>query len=261
MTIPSEPRTPRLYHAGSGSAFPLFAAVGIVMAAFASFLVVAILVFNATRSVVMGLVAGQLMFAVIAISAMFAKRLRPIALGLTRPRGVMIAAAVLIGSSLWYLNLRIVMLIELPEGGVQQLQDIVEGPSLITVLLALAVLPAICEELLFRGLLLRALAARYAPALAVLISAVVFAGYHMSLVQLIPTFTLGLVAGTVTLRAHSVVPAMVAHLLNNGIAIVVTRVPSPSNWVNDHPSLSLAVAIVLTGSGLAIASTVRRAPP
>ncbi|MDB4963503.1 MAG: Abortive infection protein [Myxococcales bacterium] len=260
MTIPSEPRTPRLYHAGSGSAFPLSVAVGIVMAAFASFLVAAILVFNATRSPVLGLVAGQLMFAVIAIGAMVAKKLRPVALGVTRPRGVFLGAAVLIGVSLWYVNLRIVTLIELPEGGIQQLQDIVEGPPLVVVLLALAVLPAICEELLFRGLLLRALATRFAPAIAVLISAVVFAGYHMSLVQLIPTFTLGLVAGAVTLRAHSVVPAMVAHLLNNGIAIVITRVPDAGSWIDDHPALSLVTAVMMTASGVAIATTVRRTP-
>jgi membrane protease YdiL (CAAX protease family) len=238
-------------------AFPLSAAIGIVMIAFASFLVVAILVFDATRSAVLGVVTGQLMFGVTAVGAMMAKKLRPVALGVTRPRGAFLGAAVLIGLSLWYLNLRIVTLFELPEGGIQLLQDIVEGPPLVVVLLALAVLPAICEELLFRGLLLRALASRFSSEIAVLISALVFAGYHMSLVQLIPTFTLGLVAGALTLRAHSVVPAMLAHLLNNGVAIVVTRVPELGGWIDRHATFALGTATVLTASGLAIAVTRR----
>jgi len=111
------------------------------------------------------------------------------------------------------------------------------------------VLPALCEEVVFRGVLLQALATRLVPVAAVALSAALFAAYHMSLVQLIPTFTLGIVFATVTLRARSIVPTMVAHLLNNAFALRAQRWP----WLDTYPTLVLAVAAVAFLGGIALA--------
>jgi membrane protease YdiL (CAAX protease family) len=252
MTIPSEPRTPRLYHARSGPAFSVLAAVGLVAAAIASFLVSTGVVVGAGGSPVVAVVTGELMFLVIAAVGLRMHQLPITALGLTRPALRFLGAAVLIGCSVWYLNLRLISLLPLPTGGVQVLQDIVDGPHLVVALAALALLPAICEEVMFRGVLVRGLATRFVPAAAVALGALVFAGYHLSLIQLLPTFTLGLLAGALTVRAHSVVPAMVAHFINNAIAILVSRDLATSSWIDAHPDPSLAVAGVLTAGGIAI---------
>jgi membrane protease YdiL (CAAX protease family) len=254
MTIPSEPRTPRLYHARSGPAFSVLAAVGLVAAALGTFLVAAGVVVGAGGSAIVAVVVAELMLVVVAFGGLKLHRLPIAALGLARPRSRYVAAGLLIGSSAWYLNLNLIDLLPLPEDGVKVLQDIVDGPALVTVLLALAVVPAICEELIFRGILARSLALRFAPAVAIVISSLVFAAYHLSVIQLIPTFTLGVLAGMLTLRAHSVIPAMTAHVMNNALAILVSRdvVPGTSAWIDANRAPSLVIAGALTLSGIAI---------
>lgn len=254
MTIPSEPRTPRSYHARSAPVFSVLAAVGLVAAALGSFLLAAGIVVGAGGAPVVAVVVAELTLAFVAVVGLRMHGLSVAALGLVRPDLRYVGAAILIGSSAWYLNLNLIDLLPLPDGGVETLQDIVDGPPLIVAVFALAVLPAICEELIFRGILVRSLATRFAPTIAVLISAVVFAAYHLSVIQLIPTFTLGVLAGVLTVRAHSVIPAMTAHLINNAIAILVSRdvVPGASAWIDANRAPSLAIAGVLTMSGIAI---------
>jgi sodium transport system permease protein len=249
-----------LYHARSGPAFSLSSAIGIVAAALGSFLLVAGVVVGAGGSAVAAVVAAELSFVAIAMVGLRLRQLPIAAVGLVRPEARHVAAAVLIGSSAWYLNLNLLDLLPIPDGGVEVLQGIVNAPPLIVAVLALAVLPAICEELIFRGVLLRALATRFIPAAAVAISALVFAGYHLSVLQLIPTFTLGLLVGALTVRAHSVIPAMVAHLFNNAMAIVIARdvLPGSTAWIDAHRLPSLVIAGALTGGGIAILIGTRR---
>jgi sodium transport system permease protein len=96
-----------------------------------------------------------------------------------------------------------------------------EGLSLPVLLLLIAVSPAICEELLFRGAVLDGLRRDRAPARAVLLQAALFALAHASVHRLAPTFLLGVLLGTVTLRARSVLPAMLLHALYNGTLVVI----------------------------------------
>ena len=84
------------------------------------------------------------------------------------------------------------------------------------------VLPAaILEEWVFRGALLAALA-RLPPWAAVIISSAAFAAYHLSLFQLVPTFILGLLLGTLTMKRRSVWPAAVAHAMFNVFGVLLT---------------------------------------
>ena len=104
---------------------------------------------------------------------------------------------------------------------------------------SLAVLPAVCEELLFRGVVIGLLK----PAgerVAVLLSAVLFALAHGTLTQIPFAFVLGLVFGYLYLRTGNLLLPMVLHFLNNAM------------------SVTLETASVLTGdqTGTVIAYTV-----
>jgi membrane protease YdiL (CAAX protease family) len=90
----------------------------------------------------------------------------------------------------------------------------------------LALLPAVAEELCFRGAILGAFTAR--PWLGVLLSSVAFSAMHGALLRALPTVLLGLLAGLLTLRARSVFPAMTLHLWHNGLALIVAA------WVGAH---------------------------
>ncbi|MCX5745722.1 MAG: type II CAAX endopeptidase family protein [Proteobacteria bacterium] len=182
-------------------------------------------------------------------------------LGIRRPRAIFIVAAMLIGVAAWYVNLRLVELLpfRMPTG---PLEDLVERPPLVIVIVSLAVLPAICEEVLFRGVLARSLASTAHVAVAVVLSAALFSFYHLSLVQAAPTFLLGLALGWLALRADSIVPAMLVHALNNLAAIVIARdeIPALTSGFRAHPQLALVACGALVATGVTLTVVARPDP-
>jgi sodium transport system permease protein len=87
--------------------------------------------------------------------------------------------------------------------------------------LVYVLLPAISEELTFRGFILTGLRSRFPVWTAVLISSFLFALYHMNVFQAVPTFILGMVLGMLAVRSRSILPSMLFHLLYNGMIIGV----------------------------------------
>jgi membrane protease YdiL (CAAX protease family) len=85
--------------------------------------------------------------------------------------------------------------------------------------LALAFLPAVCEELAFRGFILSGLRTRFRPWTAILLSSFLFALSHMNVFQFLPSFLLGMVLGILAVRSASVLPGMLLHLLYNALLI------------------------------------------
>lgn len=108
---------------------------------------------------------------------------------------------------------------------------------------------------MFRGVLARGLAGRMPLWAAAAISAAVFSAYHLSLVQALPTLTLGLALAAVAIRADSAAPAIVAHALNNAIAIAVSRdeLPALAGWLDHHADDALWIAIAVAAAGLVLA--------
>jgi membrane protease YdiL (CAAX protease family) len=164
------------------------------------------------------------------------------------------AAGLLVGLSTWYIALVIVSLVR-PPGDEHALQKIVnEGPVLPS-LVALALLPAIAEELVFRGALARGLAARFGGPVAVIASALVFSAYHLIPSQMLGVLPLGLALGVLAVRSKSVLPGMIAHATNNAIALLLSRneIPTVTDAIAAHPFTTLGTAIVLlvTAFGLA----------
>lgn len=94
-------------------------------------------------------------------------------------------------------------------------------------LVFLAVLPAICEELAFRGLLLYGLHRRLHPVGLVLVVGLVFGVFHVALFRIAPTAYLGMLLAAVTLLTGSVVPAVVWHAINNALALVAAHSGAP----------------------------------
>ena len=139
-------------------------------------------------------------------------------------------AAVLIGVSGWAAVGGIVIrLLPPPESLVKALEKIVllenDQSPLWLALVVIAVTPAICEEMLFRGLILTGLR-KLGPWTALLLSSALFAIAHASIYRLLPTFCLGLFLGFIVLRTGSIFCSMIIHALNNGLAVTLARTPS-----------------------------------
>jgi sodium transport system permease protein len=75
----------------------------------------------------------------------------------------------------------------------------------------LGILSAASEEVAFRGFILSGLLRRFSPWPALLLCAFFFAVFHMNVFTLAPFFVLGLVAGVLTARSGSLLPAIVLH--------------------------------------------------
>jgi len=113
-------------------------------------------------------------------------------------------------------------------------------------LLFLSVLPGICEEVAFRGVLLYGLRRRLGPVALALAVGLIFGLFHVDLFRIVPTAYLGVVLTASVLLSGSILPAVAWHALNNAMALTVGRAEVPLDRA--PPSL-----MALGAAGLAVA--------
>lgn len=95
--------------------------------------------------------------------------------------------------------------------------------SFITTFLIVAVMPAICEEMFFRGFLLSAFRSRLSARNAIILSGLLFGFMHIYFIKIIPTAILGASFAYAVYKSKSIYVSMLMHLLNNGFAVVVSQ--------------------------------------
>jgi membrane protease YdiL (CAAX protease family) len=89
-------------------------------------------------------------------------------------------------------------------------------------LLMIAILPAIAEELMFRGGIQRAFMRMFNnPHIAIWITAIIFSGIHIQFFGFFPRLFLGALFGYIYVWTKSLWYTMFAHFLNNGYAVCV----------------------------------------
>ncbi len=96
---------------------------------------------------------------------------------------------------------------------------ITQAPSMLSLLVVMAVLPAICEELTFRGFILSGLR-RHSKWRAIIVSSVFFGLAHFAVQQSLVAGVFGLVLGYLAIQTGSVIPCMVFHMFHNGMNIL-----------------------------------------
>ncbi|HIX09171.1 MAG TPA: CPBP family intramembrane metalloprotease [Firmicutes bacterium] len=98
-----------------------------------------------------------------------------------------------------------------------------DGWYLLPALLIIAVLPAVFEETLFRGILVgRMAASEWGTAATVFISGALFSLYHGNPAQTIYQFLCGVCFALIVVRSGSILPSIVAHFANNALIVVLT---------------------------------------
>ena len=111
------------------------------------------------------------------------------------------------------------------------------------------VLAALTEEMLFRGALQRTLEKHRDPAIAIVLSSVVFAVIHFNPWSALQIMFLGLFLGYMAWKSDSIIPSMVLHGLNNLLSIVFINMPEDSlHWyaTEEHVRLPwILVGLVL----------------
>ena len=144
------------------------------------------------------------------------------------PSATALAGATLIGLSAWVVvGLLAEWILPAPKEVVEGLRHAVApsdgGRGTLLTLFLMALTPAICEEALFRGPILRGLRTRLSPAGAAIVTGLLFGIYHLDPWRLVPTAILGVALSGIALGSDSIVPAMLAHFVNNACLILLAR--------------------------------------
>ncbi len=107
---------------------------------------------------------------------------------------------------------------ELVEEAVTKLVKAYSPVEFLVVVFVIALTPAVCEEFLFRGFVLRNLESAARPNAAIFLTGFLFAVYHFQPFNLIPLVVLGTFLSFVVYYSNSIYPAIVCHFLNNFFA-------------------------------------------
>ncbi|MGE3634226.1 MAG: CPBP family glutamic-type intramembrane protease, partial [Sandaracinaceae bacterium] len=116
-------------------------------------------------------------------------------------------------------------------GALEGLDEIARGAPLYVTLPAMALVPGICEELLFRGMFQPSIRRGW---LAVILSGTVFAVYHMDPQHVAAVLPLGLYLAWLGDRTKSVFVPITAHVFNNAAAVLGSTVLADSVAGNDE---------------------------
>lgn len=123
-----------------------------------------------------------------------------------------------------------------------------DGGLVFLALFLIAVMPAIFEELIFRGIILES-TKKLGTLQACLINGFLFSLFHCNPSQTGYTFVLGAVFAFVAIRTGSVIPSMIVHFLNNGYSVIlmyfgIYEIPALAGFI------ILGVSFVIFGLGL-----------
>lgn len=109
------------------------------------------------------------------------------------------------------------------------------GPlDLFQTLVIVALIPAVGEELLFRGVLQSMISEKFGAHLGIWITAFVFSFIHFQFFGFFPRFLLGVLLGYLVVWSGSLWYAIAAHFTNNAIA-VIGYFAFQHNWIKVNP--------------------------
>lgn len=150
------------------------------------------------------------------------------------PRGWGLLGGVLVAAGLWTLGVlaNAIQAAFFPEAlpYLQELERIFTqgfaGVPTAGLVLMIAILPAVAEEVCFRGIILSGLRSTTTAAGAVLGSSLLFGLFHMDIgpYRIVPAAVLGAVLAIVVLRTGSIFLGMLAHAANNAFGVLAARV-------------------------------------
>ena len=106
-----------------------------------------------------------------------------------------------------------------------------EGWNLLPAILVIALLPAIFEETLFRGILSRNMhASGWGLIPSIFVAGALFSIYHGNPEQTLYQFASGICLTFVAIKAGSIFPTMLAHFFNNALVLILSAAGLGESW-------------------------------
>ena len=143
----------------------------------------------------------------------------------------------------------------------KQFMSVTTVSGLLVNLLLMAVLPALSEEITFRGVLQRLLSPKHSTLnshLSIWLTAIIFSAIHMQFYGFVPRMLMGALFGYMMVWTGSLWVPMLMHFVNNGMAVSLYFMASRAGWDMDKVDAIGAgntlwlgiVSIVLTVVGI-----------
>ena len=116
--------------------------------------------------------------------------------------------------------------------------------DLLLAILLVALVPAIFEELIFRGAVLQGLR-KFGTWIAVLGSALLFALMHASAVQFVYTFLFGIILALVVIKSGSIISSMICHFTGNALSLIFSYVHFEDETIGASDSFYCFLAFLM----------------
>lgn len=212
----------------------------------------------------MGVIVPQFFIGILPILACFyikgdAKKI--FALHLPKPKALLGSLLLLLGAgscSLLVGNVLSYFFADNSRSLNEEYMTLLNGVSFIPAILLIALTPAICEELMFRGYMLTAFRHKMSLPKAIFIVSVLFGISHMSLIKLIPTAILGAALAYAVDKTDSIFASSMMHFLNNAFSVFILYYGDQIAVLNDEqmglPMIIglLVLAVVCTPLGMKV---------
>ena len=219
-------------------------------------------IFPATYLLMFATVGTILQFAVVPALVMRFRRIKLLSgFGLNRPTILAYVGAILLGFSLGILLIQLYSMFGSQSAANEQLVKQAEVhverwrqiPAPL-VLVCMSLVPAVCEELFFRGMLFRSLSKATNATNTILITGILFGLFHILAAgsiassRFIPTTLMGLILGWVCYKTKSVIPGMILHTIHNLLYVSLAYFLNDlveAGWIlRDQKELPFQIVIV-----------------
>ena len=120
-----------------------------------------------------------------------------------------------------------------------------------------------CQEIAFRGYILKGLKSRFSLLLGCIINSLLYAVFHLNVFQLLTAFLLGMALALLAWRSGSALPGVVLHLVHNGLLLAVALASPDSGAESLRGALAVPSPVLLGAAALATAALLgwlRRTP-
>ena len=125
------------------------------------------------------------------------------------------------GNNLTWIEDWIKSLEETAKAATEKMLNVDTIGGLLLNLVIVALIPAVGEEMTFRGILQQSLTRKMNPHLAIFLSAAIFSFIHFQFYGFLPRMFLGLLLGYMFYITGSLWTSMLMHFVNNGAAVVL----------------------------------------
>ncbi len=127
------------------------------------------------------------------------------------------------------------------------LNEMLSGFGFVEAFVLTAVLPAVCEEFLFRGYIFSAFKGRYRVINALILSSVLFGLYHMSILRFFGTALLGFLNCYAVYKTGSLLAGIVMHFMNNSIGVILLYAADVNSALSSRNGVILMIAAGIIG--------------